>query len=255
MNLTLGAGNTLITSDGGSLTLSGTITAPLASRTLKLGGTSTGENQITGGILETSGRVITLEKTGAGTWSLAGPNTHTGATLVSTGTLKIAHNTALGTTAPGTTVNTGAKLQLQGTSLNIAENLTLGTSSTGATVENLSGENTLSGTITRNGALALISTSGKLTVQSGIGNTNNTLNLQGDGDGEISGSITTALGVAKSGNGTWTLSGPSTHTNATSINAGRLILSGSLAGPLTVFTGTLAPQGTPSTTSSLNHPA
>ena len=252
VNLSLGAGNTLITSDGGSLTLAGIITAPVAGRTLKLGGISTGENQITGGILETAGRVINVEKTGAGTWSLTGPNAHTGATLVSTGTLKIAHNTALGTTAAGTTVNSGAKLQLQGSALLIAENLTLGTSSTGATVENLSGDNTLSGSITRNGALALISTAGKLTLQSNIGDTNNSLTLQGEGDGEISGSITTALGVSKTGSGTWTLSGPSTHTNITSVNAGRLILSGSLAGPLTVFTGTLAPQGTPSSTSSLN---
>jgi autotransporter-associated beta strand protein len=252
VNLTLGAGNTLITSDGGSLTLAGTITAPTAGRTLKLGGASTGGNQITGGILETTGRVISVEKNSTGTWSLAAPNTYTGTTLVTAGTLKITNNTALGTTATGTTVNTGAKLQLQGTSLNIAENLTLGTSSAGATVENLSGDNTLSGTITRNGALTLISTSGKLTIQSNIGDTNNSLNLQGDGDGEITGSISTAFSVAKTGNGTWTLAGASTHTNGTTVNGGKLILKHSLAGPLTVFSGTLAPQGAPSTASNIN---
>jgi len=252
LNLTLGAGNTLITSDGGSLNLSGNITAPGASRTLGIGGSSTGENQITGIISETGARIISLEKTGGGTWSLAAPNTYTGTTLVSAGTLKITHNTALGTTAAGTTVNTGAKLQLQGTSLDIAENLTLGTGDAGATVENLSGDNILSGTITRNGALTLLSTSGKLTIHGNIGDTNNPLNLQGDGDGEISGAITTALSVNKTGNGTWTLSGTSSHTNLTSINAGRLILSGSLAGPLTVFTGTLAPQGAPASSSNLN---
>jgi autotransporter-associated beta strand protein len=252
VNLTLGAGNTLITSDGGTLTLAGTITAPTASRTLKLGGASIGGNQITGGILETAGRVISLEKTGAGTWSLAAPGTYTGTTLVTAGILKISHNTALGATSAGTTVNTGAKLQLQGASLNIAENLTLGTGSTGATIENLSGENILSGTLTRNGALTLVSTSGKLSIQGNIGDTNSTLNLQGDGDGEISGAITSASSVVKTGSGAWKLSGASTHTNITTVNGGRLVLSGSLAGPLTVFTGTLAPQGSPSTSSSLN---
>jgi len=252
VNLTIGAGNTLITSDDGSLTLAGIITAPLASRTLKLSGSSTGDNQISGGIIETSGHIITVEKNGTGRWSLAAPNTHTGTTLVTAGTLKIANNTALGTTAAGTTINTGAKLQLDGTSLNVAENLTLGTGTTGATVENLSGDNTLSGTITRNGALTFLSTSGKLTIQSNIGNTNNSLNLQGDGNGEISGAITTAFSVNKIGTGTWKLSGTSSHTNSTSVNAGRLVLSGSLAGPLTVFTGTIAPEGNPTSTSSLN---
>ena len=252
LNLTLGAGNTLITSDGGALTLSGNITAPSAGRTLKLGGASTGENQITGIISETGTQIINIEKTGTGIWSLAAPNTHTGTTLVTTGTLKITHSTALGTSAAGTTVNTGAKLQLQGSSLHISENLSLGTGPAGATVENVSGNNTLTGTINRSGSLTFLSNSGKITIQGNIGDTNNPLNLQGDGDGEISGVITTALAVNKTGNGTWTLSGPSTHSNITSINAGRLVLSGSLAGPLTVFTGTLAPQGTPTSSSSLN---
>lgn len=252
INLSLGAGNTMISSTAGSLELAGPITAPDASRTLKLSGVSTEENRITGTISESPGKTISLEKNSSGTWSLAGPNSHSGSTLVTAGTLNIRHNSALGTTVGGTTVNSGAKLQLQGTFLTIAENLTLGNSSAGATVENLTGDNVLSGTITRNGSLTLLSTAGKLTVQGNIGNTNNSLNLQGDGDGEISGAITTALSVNKTGNGTWSLSGPSSHTNATTVNAGRLVLSSSLAGPLTVASGTLAPQGTPASTSSVN---
>lgn len=252
VNLTLGAGNTLITSDGGSLNLAGIITAPLANRTLKLGGTSIGENRVTGGILETAGRIISLEKSGSGSWTLASPNTYTGTTLVSAGTLKVMNNSALGSNDAGTTINTGAKLQLQGAMLDIAEDLTLGTGSAGATLENISGDNILSGTITRNGALTLISSSGKLTILSSIGDTNNSINLQGDGDGEITGSITAAFSVIKSGNGTWKLSGASTHDKTTTVNAGRLILTNSLAGPLTVFNGTLAPRGSPSTNSSVN---
>lgn len=252
LNLSLGAGNSMITSSAGSLEIAGNITAPDASRTLKLAGNSTDENLVSGIITELPGKTISLEKSGTGTWALSNSNTHTGSTLVTSGTLNVRHNSALGTTTSGTTINTGAKLQLQGPSLNIPENLTLGTGSTGATVENLSGTNTLSGTITRNGSLTLLSTSGKLTVLGNIGDTNNTLNLQGDGDGEISGNITTAFGLNKSGTGTWTLSGFNSFTNSSTVNSGRLILSGSLDGPLTVFNGILAPQGTPSTTSSLN---
>ena len=253
LNLSIGAGNTLITSEGGALTLAGTITAPAASRTLKLGGASTGDNRITGAIAETPGRVITVEKSGAGTWSLAGPNTHSGPTSVTAGTLRVRHDSALGTTAAATTVHTGAKLQLDGTALEIPEDLTLGTTGTsGAILENLSGDNTLSGNITRSGVLTLFATSGSLTLLGDIGGTTNSLNLQGNGDGEIRGDITSAFAVSKAGDGTWTLSGASTHTGTTTVNAGRLVLSGSLAGPLAVANGTLVLQGSPTSGSSLN---
>lgn len=245
-----GNGNTKIISDGGSLTLSGNISANVSARILDLSGTSTAANTFSGALSNTNTPGLT--KTGTGTWTLSGANAYAGATTVTAGTLKLAHNSALGSTAAGTTVSTGAKLQLEGTNLNIPEPLTLGTGTTGVTIENLSGNNTLSGAITRNGALNFLSNAGKLTLSSPIGSTNNTVNLQGDGDGEMSGGITLAFSVTKSGNGTWKLSGPSTYTTATTISAGRLILSGSLTSPVTATTGTLAPQGSPATTGSLS---
>ena len=245
-----GNGNTKIISDGGALTLSGNISANISARILDLSGTSTAANTFSGALSNTNTPGLT--KTGTGTWTLSGANTYAGATTVTAGTLKLAHNSALGTTAAGTTVSTGAKLQLEGTNLNIPEPLTLGTGTTGVTIENLSGTNTLSGTITRNGALYFLSNAGKLTISSPIGDTSNTVNLQGDGDGEMTGAITVAFAVTKSGNGTWKLSGPSTYTTATTISGGRLILTGSLTSPVTATTGTLAPQGTPATTGSLS---
>jgi autotransporter-associated beta strand protein len=244
-----GNGNTKIISDGGALTLSGNISANIASRILDLSGTSTAANTFSGALSNTSTPGLT--KTGTGTWTLSGANTYAGATTVTAGTLKLAHNSALGSTAAGTTVSTGAKLQLEGVNLNIPENLTLGTGTTGVTIENLGGNNTLSGTITRNGALNFLSTAGKLIISSPIGDTSNTVNLQGDGDGEMNGGITLAFAVTKSGNGTWKLSGTNTYTTATTISAGKLVLTGSLASPVTATSGTLAPQGTPATTSSL----
>ncbi len=251
LSLAIGAGSTLIASDGGTLNLAGNITAPSASRTLKLGGTSTGANRIGGIIFETGAFVVTVEKKDAGTWALSGSNIYTGTTLVSGGALKVEHNSALGSTVAGTTVNTGARLQIEGVNLDIAENFTLGTGSTGVTVENVSGNNTLSGSITRNGSLTFLSTAGKLTIRSGIGNTASALNLQGDGDGEISGAIGMASSVTKTGNGTWTLSGSSSYSTATTVSAGRLVLSGTIASPVTVNGGTFSPKGTPRTTAAV----
>ncbi len=249
-SMTMGNGNTRIVSDGGGLTVAGNVSAAASGRLLDLSGTSTGNNTFSGSLSNTN--TPALSKTGLGTWILSGSSSYAGVTTVSEGTLRIRHNNALGSTAGGTTVETGATLQLDGTSLNVAENFTLGTGTNGATVENVGGNNTLSGTITRNGALNFVSTSGKLTVRSNIGDTSNTVNMQGDGDGEISGSITLAYSVNKTGNGTWTLSGSSSYTTATAISAGRLILSGSLTSPITVSGGSLAPQGAPLTSSSLN---
>ncbi len=242
--MTDGNGNTRIISDGGALTLSGNISANISSRVLDLSGTSTAANTFSGVLSNTSTPALT--KTGAGTWTLSGANTYGGATTVTAGTLKLAHDSALGSTAARTTVSTGARLQIEGVDLNIPENLTLGTGGTaGVTVENVSGNNTLSGAITRDGLLNFLSTAGRLTIQSAIGNTNNSVNLQGDGDGEISGAITLAYALNKSGNGTWTLSGPGTYTGATTISGGTLALSGSLAGSVAVNGGSFAPQGTP----------
>ncbi|TAE77930.1 MAG: hypothetical protein EAZ65_04090 [Verrucomicrobia bacterium] len=183
--------------------------------------------------------------------TLGGDNSFSGAVTLTRGTLKLTRNSALGSTSAGTSVSTGAKIQLEGGTLNIPEPLSLGTGSTGVTIENLAGDNTLAGTITRNGALNFLSQSGKLTILSAIGGTSNSVNLQGDGDGLMSGPITLAFAVTKSGAGTWTLSGASSYTSATTISGGKLVLTGSLTSPVTATTGTLAPQGTPATTGTL----
>jgi len=267
-NLTLGTGTTGVTIENlsGNNTLSGTITRNGALNFLSnsgkltiqsaIGDTNNSVNLQGDGDGESKGNITlasSLTKSGTGTWTLSGANTYAGTTSVTAGTLKLTHNNALGSTVASTAVTTGAKLQLEGTNLIVPENLTLGTGTTGVTIENLSGNNTLNGTITRNGALNFLSNSGKLTIQSAIGDTNNSVNLQGNGDGELKGSITLAFSLNKSGNGTWTLSAPSTYTTPTTISAGKLILTNSITSPITATTsGILAPQGSPSTSSNLN---
>ena len=219
--VTLASEKSLIFSGAATLTGNRTITA-------ELGSTDPNKKLVFSGAVGDGGGGFGITKDGAGILVLSGNNTYAGVTTVSTGTLNIRHNNALGSTAGATTISTSAaKLQLEGVGLVVPENLTLGVSSAGGTVENVSGNNTLSGTITRSGPVYFNSLAGKLTVQSNIGNTNNSLNLQGAGDGEISGAITTAYSLTKTGAGTWTLSGANTYnpTLATTVSEGTLAIS------------------------------
>jgi autotransporter-associated beta strand protein len=140
IQLGIGAGNTLITSDCGSLTLAGPIIAPGASRTLVVGGRSTGDNRVIGPITETAGRILSVEKTGPGTWTLAGSNTHTGTTTVNAGRLVLTGSlagplaVAHGTLAPQGHPISRSSLNLQpkgrfearpGDTLTLATNVTL----------------------------------------------------------------------------------------------------------------------------------
>jgi autotransporter-associated beta strand protein len=65
--------------------------------------------------------------------------------------------------------------------------------------------------------------------------------------------ISGAFTLSKAGTGTLTLHGANTH-GTTSINGGRLALTGSLAGAVSTSNGcTFAPQGTPTVTGALTH--
>jgi len=86
------SGNTYINASGtGALTLNGTLTALAGgARSLVLGGTSTADNEIASSIPNTTaGEIISVQKTGAGTWVLSGANAYTGSTAVAGGTLKL----------------------------------------------------------------------------------------------------------------------------------------------------------------------
>jgi autotransporter-associated beta strand protein len=236
-----GAGGSLISSDGGSLTLAGPVrTVNSGGRTITFAGSSAGANLVSGEMTDGTS-MLSIIKSGTGLWIFSGANTYTGPTTVSAGILRIQHDTALGDTSTNTTVATGAKLQLEGANLNVAEDLVLGT---GTIVENVVGDNTLSGSLTRNGALTFLSTAGKLTVLSAIGDTTNSVNLQGNGDGELRGPITAADSLAKTGAGTWSLSGTNTFVAPTTISGGTLRVNGSLANAaVTVSGGTLGGNG------------
>ena len=106
----------------------------LQSRTLTLGGSNTGANEIQGVIANgLGGTVVTnLAKAGNGTWMLSGANTYTGTTTVNAGTLKLGAANVLPNTAVtigATGAATTSTLDLNGFSETIGS-LTLGRSTT-----------------------------------------------------------------------------------------------------------------------------
>jgi autotransporter-associated beta strand protein len=106
-------GGAVLQADGsGPLVFSSDFTASGAgAKTLTLQGANTGDNTISGAIVNSTG-ATSVTKTGAGTWVLAGTSSYTGATTISNGTLKVNGNIG---TSSGVTVNNNGTLQGTGT--------------------------------------------------------------------------------------------------------------------------------------------
>lgn len=190
----------------------------------------------------TGGGVVGLRKIGVGTLELSGENTYSGKTIINLGELKVSSLNSVGTPVASSSLGRPT------TVANGTIEFSAPTAATGAATTSLIYTGTTDETTDR--VLNLINqTSGAILDQSGTGllkftsnllvpgvtarNCIKTLTLQGSttGTGEISGIIpdstlgntnqkTTSL--AKSGSGTWILSGPNTYTGTTTINSGAL---------------------------------
>ena len=189
--------------------------------------------------------VRNLTKLGANTLTLTGSNTYSGATSVEQGVLNIQNSFALGTTAGSTKVYTGAALEIQG-NISVGDALTLyGTGvSSGGVLRNISGNNTLSGTLTLLAASRINSDSGILTLSAATATNAQNLTFGGAGNIKVSTALQTGAGtVTKDGAGTLMLTGTNTYTGATTVSAGRLIatnassLGGATGGAVTVAGG------------------
>jgi fibronectin-binding autotransporter adhesin len=220
----------------GSLAGAGTVTnAGAAAVNVITGGDNT-STTFSGTITNTT-NAINLQKSGTGTMTLSGANSYTGTTTVNTGILNIQNATALGTTAGGTTVATGATLQVQGGISVGNEALTLSgagaAGQTGALV-NVSGTNNYGGLVTLGAATTISSDSGTLNLTNAGTITGPTfgLTLAGAGNGSLASAIGTTTGsLTKNGTGAWSVSGASTYSGTTTINAGKLQLGASNALP------------------------
>jgi fibronectin-binding autotransporter adhesin len=168
----------------------------------------------------------TLNKTGAGTMVLSGANTYTGATVIASGVIDVKNPLALGTAAGGTTVNSGAELDFETNVAVGAETVMLngnGTAGNGA-LRNISGNNSLSGSISLGSASMVGSDLGTLSLSGGISNGGFTVTFGGSGNTIESGSISGSGDLAKSGSGTLTLSGANTYTGSTTVSGGTVVV-------------------------------
>ena len=169
--------------------------------------------QSQGGIVDTNGNNATLtgaisgpgglSKIGAGTLTLSGQSTYTGATTVNVGTLQAG---AVNAFSPSSAFSVAS----------------------GAVVS-LAGFNQTIGSLAGAGAVTL----GAATLTTGNDNTSTT----------FSGVMSGTGGLTKIGNGILTLTGANSFTGATTVNAGGLVVNGSLASNVTVNGGALSGTG------------
>lgn len=190
------------------------------------------------------GTNITKPSGAGGTLVLAGDNTYSGTTTINAGILRIEHDHALGSPSASTTVNTGAALEMTGGLTVTGEPLVLGSTngvSNNGGLRSLSDGNTWAGNITLTGGASRINSDvGTLIISgSSISTVNYVLSVGGAGDTAISNTLNNSSGTAgiiKDGSGKLTLSGTSSaFTGATGVNAGVLVVNGSLSNsPVTV---------------------
>ncbi len=198
---------------------------------------------------------VNVYKDGSGTWRLAGDNLFTGPVGINAGVLVVTRSGSLGTGKKTVSLTNGSaghcQLHLDGSEepITLETNISYQVSNTAdlGSIFNLAGTNTIKGNIDNTsggGGVTFYSAADKLTfaglyVPSATGRT---LNLRGDGDGEVTGDIQNGLTPNLSinrdmGSGTWTLSNTNSFTGNANVSSGRLVVGGekgALSGGVTV---------------------
>lgn len=207
--------------------------------------TSSGNLTISSPITGASKNLI-RDGAGSGKLILSGNNSAlTGSVFVNTGVVQATHTNALGTGA--TTVSAGAALELSG-GIAPTNNITVaGTGvSSGGAIRNVSGTNTLSGTITETAATRITADAATtLNLTGTITGTAVNTTFAGAGDINVARITTTTGQVEVASTGTVTFNGgtnANTYTGLTTVTSGTLSLS-KTAGTNAIGTGGLLING------------
>ena len=242
-------GGSILNNGIGSLTFSNAtfntaIAGVTATRTVSLGGSYTGTNEIQGIIQNNAAAGLVSVNVVGSTWKLSGTNTFTGVLDISAGTLNaasfadygtasaIGNRAAISETPSGDGIGihigsgtTGATLQYTGTTAQ----------STNREIRLSAATNTIDASGSVPGATLSFTHTGANTNLFDTGGVR-TLNLTGSNTGNNTFAITltdqstNATSLTKNGIGTWVLAGANTYTGTTTVSAGTLGLSGSLTG-------------------------
>ncbi|MFD0892290.1 autotransporter-associated beta strand repeat-containing protein [Luteolibacter ambystomatis] len=213
------------------------------------------------GIIKNTAGTLALTKAGAGTLTLSGTNTYSGTTTINSGggNLLITNPASLGSGATvaipkGGTATGALQLQLTGTNT-LTKNFTF-SSATGfggggsAHIQNISGTNTLSGSLLLNNTggngINIQSDAGLLTlsgsISSSVGDSTRQFIIGGVGNGAVTGVIsntgTNVFTIIKGGTGTWTFSGAATNSGTTSLTNGTILIGVSNVGTTSGALGT-----------------
>lgn len=189
------------TNFGGAVTLANDSVVTSANPDAQAAATSA----FTGAISGTRGLTFAEGANPTGTIILSGANTYSGGTTLQAGALQLGNAAALGAANGNLAVNGG--------------------------VLNLAGFSPTVGRLSGSGGVITTLAAGTATLTTG-GSADSTFagSLQNGASGQV-------LALTKRGAGTLTLSGANTHTGATTVSAGGLRVTGSLAGPVSVATG------------------
>lgn len=243
-DLNLGDAAGGLTFNGGTLLTTADVTS---ARTVTLGadgGTinNGGQTDVFSGVFSADGGLTT---TGAGTLILTGDNAYTGGTTIATGTLQLGDGGTTGSIV-GDVIDDGALVFNRSDAVTYSGII----SGTGTVTQAGAGTLTLTSDSTYTGGTTI--SAGTLQLGAGgatgsvVGNItdNGTLVFNRSDDLTFAASIDGTGNVIKNALNTLTLTGSSTYTGPTEINAGRLLVNGSIASPVNVgVNGTLGGTG------------